>query len=29
VRRHLKEAFVVIKQIQHALRATWQLDRLG
>jgi CBS domain-containing protein len=29
VRRHLKEAFVVIKQIQHALRAAWQLDRLG
>jgi CBS domain-containing protein len=29
VRRHLKEAFVVIKQIQDALRAAWQLNRLG
>jgi CBS domain-containing protein len=29
VRRHLKEAFVIIKQIQDALRTAWQLDRLG
>jgi CBS domain-containing protein len=27
-RRHLKEAFVVIKRIQDAVRAEWQLDRL-
>ena len=28
-RRHLKEAFVIIKQIQNGLRTTWQLDRLA
>jgi CBS domain-containing protein len=28
-RRHLKEAFVVIKRIQDAVRTAWQLDRLG
>jgi hypothetical protein len=28
-RRHLKEAFVVIKRIQEAVRAGWQLDRLA
>ena len=28
-RRHLKEAFVVIKRIQDAVRAGWQLDRLA
>ena len=27
--RHLKEAFVVIKRIQNAVRAAWQLDRLA
>lgn len=27
--RHLKEAFVIIKQIQNGLRTTWQLDRLA
>ena len=28
-RRHLKEAFIVIKEVQEDLRAQWQLDRLG
>lgn len=28
-RRHLKEALITIKQIQHGLRAAWQLDRLA
>jgi CBS domain-containing protein len=28
-RRHLKEAFVVIKRIQDAVRTGWQLDRLA
>jgi CBS domain-containing protein len=28
-RRHLKEAFIVIKQVQEELRAQWDLDRLG
>ena len=28
-RRHLKEAFVIIKRIQNALVAAWQLDRLA
>ena len=28
-RRHLKEAFIVIKRIQDAVRAEWQLDRLA
>jgi CBS domain-containing protein len=28
-RRHLKEAFVVIKRIQDSFRTAWQLDRLG
>ena len=28
-RRHLKEAFIVIRQIQEELRAVWRLDRLG
>lgn len=28
-RRHLKEAFVIIKKIQNALRTAWQLDRLA
>jgi signal-transduction protein with cAMP-binding, CBS, and nucleotidyltransferase domain len=28
-RRHLKEAFVVIKRIQDAVRTAWQLDRLA
>jgi len=28
-RRHLKEAFVTIKQIQDAIRVAWQLDRLA
>jgi CBS domain-containing protein len=28
-RRHLKEAFAVIKRIQDAVRAAWQLDRLA
>lgn len=28
-RRHLKEAFVIIKQIQNGLRSAWQLDRLA
>jgi CBS domain-containing protein len=28
-RRHLKEAFIVIKQVQEDLRAQWRLDRLG
>jgi len=27
--RHLKEAFVIIKQIQDAVRVAWQLDRLA
>ena len=28
-RRHLKEALVIIKRIQNAIRTVWQLDRLG
>ena len=28
-RRRLKEALITIKQIQHGLRAAWQLDRLA
>jgi CBS domain-containing protein len=28
-RRHLKEAFIVIKRIQDAVRTDWQLDRLA
>ena len=28
-RRHLKEAFIVIKRIQDAVRTEWQLDRLA
>jgi CBS domain-containing protein len=28
-RRHLKEAFVVIKRIQDGVRSAWQLDRLA
>ena len=28
-RRHLKEAFLVIKRIQDGVRAAWQLDRLA
>jgi CBS domain-containing protein len=28
-RRHLKEAFVLIRRIQYAVRAEWQLDRLA
>ena len=28
-RRHLKEAFIVIKQIQAELQAVWRLDQLG
>lgn len=28
-RRHLKEAFVIIKQIQNGLRTSWQLDQLA
>jgi CBS domain-containing protein len=27
--RHLKEAFVLIKRIQDAIRVAWQLDRLA
>jgi signal-transduction protein with cAMP-binding, CBS, and nucleotidyltransferase domain len=27
--RRLKEALVIIKQIQNGLRTTWQLDRLA
>jgi CBS domain-containing protein len=28
-RRHLKEALIIIKQIQNGIRAAWQLDRLA
>ena len=28
-RRHLKETFVIIKQIQNGIRAVWQLDQLA
>jgi signal-transduction protein with cAMP-binding, CBS, and nucleotidyltransferase domain len=28
-RRNLKEIFVAIKKIQHAIGVAWQLDRLG
>ena len=28
-RRHLKEALVIIKQVQNGIRAAWQLDRLA
>jgi CBS domain-containing protein len=28
-RRHLKEAFVVIRQIQDVIRASWHLERIG
>ena len=28
-RRHLKEALIIIKQIQNGIRAAWQLDRFA
>ena len=28
-RRHLKEALIIVKQIQNGIRAAWQLDRLA
>lgn len=28
-RRHLKEALIIIKNIQHAIRTAWELDRLA